>query len=99
MSSDPFPSDTQLADEHLFFVTGKLATPALSALVAELADQHGFQYTIQTLPITVAALMTPEWIGRHWTLPSTATLAILPGYCLGEMESLRNASPLPILRS
>ena len=48
-------------DEHLHFVTGRLASKDRSHnLVRELAGQLGFRYTVETLPISVAALMTPR---------------------------------------
>jgi hypothetical protein len=48
--------------EKYLFVTGKLAAPALRAT---LAQAHlPFDYEIAVMNITVAALMTPEWIAR-----------------------------------
>ncbi len=46
----------------IHFVTGKLAEGALREIVASLAQKLQFQYTIDVLPITVAALMTPQWL-------------------------------------
>lgn len=74
--------------EHLHFVTGRLAEPALRRIVASLADDVGFDYSIDVLPITVAALMTPDWIARRWRVPETATRVILPGYCEGDLTPL-----------
>lgn len=47
-----------------------------------------FDYTIDVLPITVAALMTPEWIARKLTLHPAATRLILPGYCEGDVAPI-----------
>ena len=68
---------------HIHFVTGRLAEHSLRAVVAELAPRVGFEYTIDVLPITVAALMTPEWIARHVQVSAEATQVLLPGYCSG----------------
>jgi dihydropteroate synthase len=84
--------------EHIHFVTGRLAEHALKAIVAPLAQRVGFDYTVDVLPITVAALMTPEWIARHWRLPPTATRIILPGYCDGDLAPLAAVTSAPIER-
>lgn len=84
--------------EHIHFVTGRLAEPALRAQVARLADQLQFDYTIDVLPITVAALMTPRWVGRHWRIPPAATRVILPGYCEGDLAELQATTTTPIER-
>ena len=47
-----------------------------------------FGYSIDVLPITVAALMTPEWIARKLTLDPRATLLLLPGYCEGDTKPI-----------
>jgi dihydropteroate synthase-like protein len=47
-----------------------------------------FDYTIDVLPITVAALMTPEWIARKLTLDPRASQLMLPGYCEGDLSAV-----------
>jgi len=74
---------------HLHFVTGRLAEHALLPVVASLAERLGFEYTIDVLPITVAALMTPQWIARHVSIPQVATRVILPGYCEGDLAPVQ----------
>lgn len=66
--------------EHLHFVTGRLAEHAVRSIVEQVASQVGFTYTIDVLPITVAALMTPRWLLRHIVVPDNATRVIVPGY-------------------
>ena len=56
---------SSMSREHIQFVTGRLAEHSLREIVVPLAQQVGFDYTIDVLPITVAALMTPEWIARR----------------------------------
>jgi dihydropteroate synthase-like protein len=75
---------------HLLFVTGKLAEPSLRRTLTELAERVGFDYTVAVLPITVAALATIEWIGRHLTVPAGIQRVLLPGLCLGNPSDLAN---------
>jgi dihydropteroate synthase len=82
---------------HLQFVTGRLAEAALRRVVERLADQHGFRYTIDVLPITVAALMTPAWIARHLPIRPSVTQVILPGYCAGDLSVLPQAAQTTIV--
>ena len=74
--------------EHIHFITGRLAEHALKSIVAPLAAEVGFDYTVEVLPITVAALMSPEWIARHWHVPTVANRVVLPGYCDGDLSAL-----------
>lgn len=82
--------------EHFHFVTGRLAEFALRAVVAKVAAQQGFDYTIDVLPITVAALMSPAWIAKHIQIGEQATRVVLPGYCHGDLAPLTAVTDLPI---
>ncbi|MCY2977880.1 MAG: DUF6513 domain-containing protein [Planctomycetota bacterium] len=82
--------------ESIHFVTGKLAEPALREIVAALASKQGFDYSIDVLPITVAALMTPTWLLRHMRIPDNASRVILPGYLQTGIEAIRSAVKTPI---
>lgn len=82
--------------EHLHFVTGRLAEFALRAVVTKLAAERDFAYTIDVLPITVAALMSPAWIARHIQVAAEATGVILPGYCHGDLAPLSPVVKVPI---
>ncbi|XZE34899.1 DUF6513 domain-containing protein [Pirellulaceae bacterium SH501] len=75
----------------IHFVTGKLAEPALREIVQHLASKHRFDYTIDVLPITVAALMTPKWLLRHMRIPNRCDRVILPGYLQSGIDDIRNA--------
>lgn len=81
---------------RIHFVTGRLAEPALRATLQPLADESGFDYSIQVLPITVAALMTPEWIAPRLQIPEGTTQLILPGYCDGDLTPIQSLTKLPI---
>jgi len=80
------------------FVTGKLAAPALKRLLAELGPRAGFEAEVVELPITVAALLTTDWIARHLTLTLGFQRIILPGYCRGELEHLSRLTDVPVER-
>jgi dihydropteroate synthase-like protein len=85
--------------EHIHFVTGKLAEHALRAQLSTLGPEVGFAYTIDVLPITVAALMSPPWVARYLQVPSEATRVILPGYCEGDLAPIQALAPnVPIVR-
>ena len=61
---------------RVLFVTGKLAEPALRRVLADMAP--AFAYDMAVLKITVAALMTTDWIARFLTVPAGVDL-VLPG--------------------
>ena len=90
MSSDQYP-------ESIHFVTGKLAEPALREIVASIAIKQGFEYTIDVLPITVAALMTPQWLLKHMRIPEHATRVVLPGYLQTGIDEIRSAVSTPTI--
>jgi dihydropteroate synthase-like protein len=87
-----------MADEQIHFVTGRLAEHSLRGVVAELAAQAGFGYTIESLPITVAALMTPAWIARRIHVPPGTTRILIPGYCDGDLGPIAAAAGVPVER-
>jgi dihydropteroate synthase len=67
---------------RVLFVTGRLAEPALRRVLEEMAPP--FAYDLAVLRITVAALMTTEWIARFLTVPEGTELVIIPGLCEGD---------------
>ena len=85
-----------MASDNIHFVTGRLAEPALRHLLPELSKKVGFDYSIQVMPITVAALMTPSWIAARIEIPSQATKIIVPGHCHGDLSPLHEKTELPI---
>lgn len=70
-------------------MTGRLAEHSLRQVLASLAPAAAFEPSIEVLPITVAALMTPAWIAARWRVPPDAQRVILPGYCQGDDAPLR----------
>ena len=87
-----------MSAEHIHFVTGRLAQHALREVLATLAGDVEFDYSIGVMPITVAALMTPEWIARHIEVPDAATRILIPGYCEGDLAPLQSAVGRPVER-
>src|SRR5437868_13879422 len=87
-----------MTNDHIHFVTGRLAEHALRPMVASLAERIGFAYSIDVLPITVAALMTPQWIARHVRIPAKATRVIVPGYCDGDLAPIQALTAAAVQR-
>ena len=68
--------------KRVLFVTGRLAEPALRRV---LADMHpDFAYDVAVMGITVAALMTTEWIARGLSVDEATDLVVIPGLCEGD---------------
>ncbi|MDY3562799.1 DUF6513 domain-containing protein [Gemmata sp. JC673] len=88
-----------MSPTRVLFITGKLAEPSLRRTLAELAPRAGFEPHIAVLPITVAALMTTNWVSRHLPpLPEQIQRVILPGFCRGEVEEVSRAAGAPAER-
>ncbi|GIW92042.1 MAG: hypothetical protein KatS3mg110_0083 [Pirellulaceae bacterium] len=81
----------QIPGRHrrIHFITGRLAESALRAVLAELAPKVPFHYTVQVMPITVAALMTTRWVAARLDVPPETDLVLLPGYCQGELDAVQ----------
>jgi dihydropteroate synthase-like protein len=84
--------------DHIHFITGRLAEHALRPLVASLSQRLSFDYTLDVLPITVAALMTPAWVSRHARIPQAANRVIIPGYCEGDLAPIQSLTAARVER-
>ena len=84
--------------EHIHFVTGRLAEFSLRQMLDELAPRVGFKYSVDVLGITVAALLTTEWVAKRIHPPEGTSRVILPGYCQGELDVVRAAAGVPVER-
>lgn len=81
---------------HLLFVTGKLAEKQLRAVLAQM--QPKFTYVVHQLGVKVAALITTEMINRRLKNTYNADKIIIPGRCLGDVESLSKVLGIPVKR-
>ncbi len=84
--------------EKIHFVTGRLAEHALRKVLERLAPAAGFTYSVNVLPITVAALMTSSWIERQIRVPEGVNRVLIPGYCGGDLGQLATSVGLPVER-
>ena len=96
MNSPPSISSLHLPEQHFHFVTGKIAARGLTEYVSDVARRLGFAFSVDVLPISVAALMTPQWIAKRIAIPSATTAIILPGYCDNDLSPLRSMTQRPI---
>jgi dihydropteroate synthase len=84
--------------ERIHFVTGRLAEHSLRAVLAEFAPRVGFDYSLDVLGITVAALLTTDWIAPRLQVPAGTTRIVLPGYCQGELSVVEQTAGVPVER-
>ncbi len=95
---NPLAQPSPFQGEKIHFVTGRLAEPALRRVAAGLETDYGVTISIQVMPITVAALMSPAWIARHIEIPAGCDRVVLPGYCDGDLQPLREKiGSLPVV--
>ncbi len=89
-----------MRDNHdrIHLVTGRLAENALREMLAQLSSEAEVSCSLQVLPISVAALMTPAWIERHIKVPNNAQRVMVPGYCGGDLRPLAEAVSVPVER-
>ena len=80
--------------ERLLFVTGKLAAPALRDTLDR--TELPFDYEVAVMKITVAALMTTDWIARFLEPPEAVTKIMIPGLCEGETDVLAERFGIPV---
>ena len=83
---------------HILFVTGKLAEPGLRRVLADLAPAAGFIAEVAVLPITVAALLTTDWVARKLTVPEGVSRVVLPGLCRGDLDPVEAVAGVPVER-
>ena len=84
------------APRRVLFVTGKLAEPALRRTLRDAALP--FEQDVAVLRITVAALMTTEWIARHIETAGGADLVLIPGLCEGDPRVIGERLGVPVAK-
>ncbi len=72
--------------ERVLFVTGRLAEPALRRVLEAMSPP--FEYDLAVMRITVAALMTTQWIARSLQVPADTDLVLIPGLCEGDVGAI-----------
>ena len=92
--------------ERLLFLTGKLAEKSLNKVLAEIQSNPKtptfkyprFEYKVEQIGVSVAALMTPEMITRRLKSTGDANKMILPGLCQGDLSALHRQYGIPVER-
>jgi dihydropteroate synthase-like protein len=79
--------------ERLLFVTGRLAARALRDTLDR--SDLGFDYDVAVMRITVAALMTTDWIAGRLEVPESVTRIMIPGMCEGDVDVLSERFGVP----
>jgi hypothetical protein len=92
--------------EKLLFLTGKLAEKSLNKVLQEVTANAEtapfkfprFEYQVEQIGVSVAALMTPELIARRLKNTGGANKMILPGLCQGDLSQLHRQYGIPVER-
>ncbi|HET8747312.1 MAG TPA: DUF6513 domain-containing protein [Ramlibacter sp.] len=87
--------------EHIVFLTGRLAEPALNRVLAQIAPPEAeapFSWEVREIGLQVAALMTAEMVQRRVAAPVAADRILLPGRCRGDVAALSAHFGVPVQR-
>ncbi len=87
----------ETTQEHILFLTGKLAQRRLKNILKEMAPTE-FTYEIRNVGVSVAALMTAQMITRRVTDLNGANRIIVPGLCRGDLSMSSEALGVPCIR-
>lgn len=82
------PAPPFTSDSHWHFITGRLAEVSLRTQLDTACQRVRFSHSLQVMPITVAALITPKWLLRHLEVPAKTTHLILPGFCEASLDDV-----------
>ena len=86
-----------MSKNNILFLTGKLAESSLNKTLTAMQPTD-FDYQVAQLGISVAALMTPEFIARRLPDARGADRILVPGMCQGELELLAEKYGVPVDR-
>ncbi|WP_280151528.1 DUF6513 domain-containing protein [Piscinibacter sp. XHJ-5] len=87
--------------EHIVFLTGRLAEPALRRVLAGMAPDAAdapFSWEVREIGLQVAALMTADMIRRRVPAPLAADRIVVPGRCRGDVDALSAHFGVPVQR-
>ena len=79
---------------RVLFVTGRLAEPSLRRVLDEMSPS--FARDVAVMKITVAALMTTEWISKFLQVPEGTDLVLIPGLCEGDTGVIADKAGVPV---
>ena len=91
------PAMQDTTQEHLLFLTGKLAQKRLENILNEMAPTE-FTYEIRNIGVSVAALMTAQMISRRVLDLKGANRVIVPGLCRGDLSATSEALGVECIR-
>jgi len=83
--------------EHILFLTGRLAQPALERVLAGI-ENAPFRWEVREIGLQVAALMTADMVRRRVEAPVRADRIVLPGRCRGDVDALAAHYGIPVQR-
>jgi len=72
----------------VLFVTGKLAEPLLRETLRGM-ESPDLEGAVAVMGISVAALMTTDWVARFLEVPPGVDLILLPGHAQGDLGVIR----------
>ena len=78
------------------FVTGKLAADALMLTLQRMACD--FEHRVEVLNISVASLMTTQWIARHLSDARGCRRIMIPGFCQGDLSVIEERVGVEVIR-
>ena len=82
--------------EHLHFLTGKLAEKRLHRIL-ESMQPTDFTYEVENIGVNVAALMTAKMIKRRLTMLVSPDKVIVPGLCRGDLAAVSEYFKVPFI--
>lgn len=89
--------DKEQSQEHILFLTGKLAQKRLQNILTEMAPTE-FTYEIRNIGVSVAALMTAQMVARRLAELNGADRVIVPGLCRGDLTLASEEIGVPCIR-
>ena len=83
--------------ERILFLTGKLAEKSLNRVLDQMRPAE-FTYQVLNIGISVAGLMTADFIMRRLPSAGECTRIMVPGRCRGDLDVLADRYGVPVVR-